>query len=116
MVGTLVGATIFLVLLLFAVQVVVRLYTTSVLTSAAFGAAQQVATASDQQGDVAAAEAAARARMGSFGRAHTTFIWHEVDAQQVVLEVQAYSPGFVPLPASYRRIDRTVSVRTERFR
>lgn len=110
------GTTIFLILLLFAVQVVVRLYTTSVLTSAAFDAAEQVATASNQHGDVAVAEAAARARMGSFGKAHTTFLWREVDAQQVVLEVQAYRPGFVPLPASFRRIDRTVSVRTERFR
>jgi hypothetical protein len=116
-VGTFVGATIFLIFLLFAAQFLVRLYATSVLTSAAFDAADAVAT---HQGNVAeeipTAEAGARQRLGRFGSDHTTFIWKEADAQQVVLEVRAQSPGFVPLPSGYRRIDRTVTVRTERFR
>lgn len=116
-VGTFIGATIFLVLLLFSVQFLVRLYATSVLTSAAFDAAQEVATSPGNQSDeIAAAEASARLRLGSFGAAHTTFTWEEVDAQRVVLRVQAESPGFVPLPSSYRRIVRTVTVRSEHFR
>jgi hypothetical protein len=116
MVGTMIGATIFLLMLLFAAQFLVRLYATSVVTSATYQAAQAVATAGDQSSAIAGAELQARQRMGSFGGAHAQFIWREVDAQQVVLEVIDQSPSFTPLPASYRRIDRTVTVRTERFR
>lgn len=116
MVGTLVGAAIFLVLLVLAVQFLVRLYATSVLTSVAYDAARSVADAPGYQAQaVAAADAAARRRLGSMG-AGATLLWRQVDAQQVVLEVRAASPGFAPLPLSYRRIDRTVVVRTERFR
>ena len=116
-VGTFVGAAIFLVLLLFATQFLVRLYAVSALTSAAFDAANDVATShGDIATEIPSAEADARRRLGSFGSAHTTFIWKEVDARQVVLEVRAQSPAFVPLPATYRLIERTVTVRTEQFR
>ena len=116
-VGTFVGATIFLIFLLFAVQVLVRLYATSVLTAVAFDAAQQVATSQGDVGsEIPVAEASARQHLGSFGAAHTTFAWEEVDARRVVLEVRAESPGFVPLPAADRQSDRTVTIRTERFR
>jgi Flp pilus assembly protein TadG len=117
LVGTFVGATIFLILLLFSTQFLVRLYAISVLTSAAFDAADQVATSEgDAAAEIPLAEAGARQRLGSLGSSHTTFIWREVDAQRIVLEVRAQSPGFVPLPAAYRQIDRTVTVRTEQFR
>lgn len=115
MVGTLVGATIFLLFLLVAVQFLVRLYATSVLTSAAYQAAQAVATGGGAPA-IGPAEAAARRRMGAFGGAHARFVWREVDRQQVVLEVTDESPAFTPMPASYRTIERTVTVRTERFR
>lgn len=115
MVGTLVGATIFLLFVLVTVQFLVRLYATSVLTSAAYQAAQAVATGGGQQA-IGPAERAARARMGAFGGAHARFVWREVDGQQVVLEVIDETPAFTPLPAGYRRIERTVTVRTERFR
>ena len=114
-VGTLVGFLIFMILLLLAVQVLVRLYATSTLTSAAFAAARRVATASFPRAEVAEAQQAAVAQLGSFGAEHTTFDWLEVDGQQIVLEVRAESPGFVPI-AGLRTIERTVTVRTERVR
>lgn len=116
MVGTLFGATIFLFLLLVSVQFLIRLYATSVVTSVAFDAANAVADApGDQQVEAMLAGATARDRLGAMGR-QAVFVWQQVNAQQVVLEVRALSPGFAPLPISYRRIDRTVIVRTERFR
>ena len=111
-----IGATIFLLFLLFAAQFLVRLYATSVVTSAAYQAAQDVATSGGQPATIASAEAEARTRMGRFGGAQARFIWREVDGQEVVLEVIDQSPSFTPLPRSYRQIDRTVVVRTERFR
>ena len=116
LVGTLVGFAIFLVLLLFATQVVVRLFATSAVTSAATRAAEAVASSADPAASEPAAEAAARRQLGSFGASHTTFLWREVDAEQVVLEVVATSPEFLPGIPGWSRIDRTVTVRTERFR
>lgn len=115
-VGTLVGFAIFLTLLLFSAQVLVRLYATSALTSAATRAAETVAQATDPESEVGPAEATARASLGTYGTAHTAFIWREVDGQAVVLEVIAPGPGLLPLPSSWRQIRRTVTVRTERFR
>ncbi|MHB1534004.1 MAG: hypothetical protein ACYC1D_05215 [Acidimicrobiales bacterium] len=106
-----------MVLLLFAVQVLVRLYATSTLSAAAFNAARQVAQSpGDQSSAVPLAEQSARRNLGTFGATHTTFDWLEVDGHQVVLQVRATSPEFLPLPASFRDITRTVTVRTERFR
>lgn len=61
------------------------------------------------------AQAAAIRQLGAFGAQHTDFIWQEVDGQQVVLQVRAQAPGFVPIPG-LRSFVRTVTVRTERFR
>jgi Flp pilus assembly protein TadG len=115
-VGTLVGFLIFIVLLLFSAQLIIRMYATSALTSAATGAAESVAESPDPQARVAAAEESARSQLGTYGSTRTTFVWKEVDAQQIVLEVEGTSPGFLPLPAAWRTIDRTVTIRTERFR
>jgi hypothetical protein len=115
-VGTLVGFSIFLTLMLFSAQFLVRLYATSTLTSAAARAAQQVAESPDPAAAVPDAEAAARADLGPFGATRTRFVWKEADFQQVVLEVTGASPQFLPIPAGWRTIDRTVTVRTERFR
>ncbi len=115
-VGTLVGFLIFLTLLLLATQVVVRLYAASALTSAATRAADAVASSPVPGRGVVATEAQARAELGSFGARHTTFVWREVDGQQVVLEVRGRSPEFLPGLPGWSRIDRTVTVRTERFR
>jgi predicted cobalt transporter CbtA len=115
-VGTVVGFLIFTVLLLLATQVLVRLYATSALTSAATRAAEDVASAPDPVAGVPAAEADARSRLGSFGATRTVFTWREVDGGQVVLEVAGRSPEFLPGLPGWSRIDRTVIVRTERFR
>lgn len=116
LVGTLVGFAIFLVLLLLAVQVSVRLYDTSVLTSAATHAAQEVAQSPDPAATVGQAEAEARSRLGSYGAHHTRFVWKEVDASRVVLQVVGGSPRVVPVVPGWGSITRTVTVRTERFR
>lgn len=110
------GFLIFLTLLLLATQILVRLYATSALTSAATRAAEAVASSPVPGTGVESAEAQARAELGSFGASHTTFLWREVDPQQVVLEVQGRSPEFLPGLPGWSRIDRTVTVRTERFR
>ena len=110
------GFLIFMVLLLFAVQVVVRLYATSTLTAVAIRAAQSVAQSPLLAGDAANAEAIAKSSLGPFGSSHTTFVWKEIDNQLVVLEVQASSPEFLPGLPGWSRISRTVTVRTERFR
>lgn len=114
--GTLVGFAVFLTLLLFATQVIVRLYATSAVTSAATRAAEAVAQAPDPATEVAGAEAAARQQLGSLGSAPTRFVWEEVDPEQVVLRVQASSPEFLPGLPGWSRITRQVTVRTERFR
>ena len=115
LVGTLIGFAIMMVLLLLAVQVLLHLFAVSALSAAANQAADAVATAGGSPAAVPAAEAAARAGLGGIGAA-TTFDWLEVDGQQVELRVTARSPALLPLPPSYRDIERTVIVRTERFR
>ena len=110
------GFAIFLTLLLFSAQFLVRLYATSTQTTAATRAAQQVAQSPNPAAAVPDAEAAARAALGTFGATRTRFVWKEADDQQVVVEVIGESPGFLPLPPAWRSIDRTVTVRTERFR
>jgi hypothetical protein len=112
----LVGFAIFLTLLLFAAQVLVKLYATSTLTAAATHAAEDAAYSSNPDAAVPAAEADARSRLGGFGANHAAFRWIEADQDFVVLQVTARSPGFLPLPAEWSRISRTVRVRAERFR
>jgi hypothetical protein len=116
LIGTLVGFTIFLTLLLFSAQVLIKLYVTSTLSAAATHAAEDVAFSPEPASAAPAAEADARARLGGFGAKHAEFTWLEVDQEVVVLRVSGQSPGFLPLPADWDRISRTVTVRTERFR
>jgi hypothetical protein len=115
-VGTLVGFLIFMTLLLFSAQVLVRMYATSTLTATATRAAEQVADAPDPLTAAPQAQVEARQQLGTFGATRTRFDWLEVDNQQVVLEVRGRSPSFLPLPAGWNLINRTVTVRTERFR
>ena len=115
-VGTIVGFLIFMLLLLFATQLIVRLYAESALTSAATRAAEAVASEPVPAQGIDSAEAAARQQLGGFGSHHVTFTWREVDGQQIVLEVRGTSPEFIPGLAGWSRIHRTVTVRTERFR
>ena len=110
------GFLIFVLLLLLAAQVMVRLYATSALTSAATRAAETVAESPDPQAAESPAESDARSGLGTFGARDTTFAWVEADGRQVVLRVGGRSPEFLPLLPGWSRITRTVTVRTERFR
>jgi hypothetical protein len=115
---------VFLVFLLFAVQILIGLYGRSVVTSAAYDGAHAVAGARVDHADpdaVAAAQAAATDRMrqqlGDVG-SRATFDWSDSDADTVVLRVQADNPRF-SLPGltgslSTDHIDRTVRARVER--
>lgn len=118
MISSIFGLFVVLVLLLFAVQVVYDLYATSAVTAATYDAARVVAGADGGPDATAAAEAGARDALGRYGeRLH--FTW-TIDADVVQLHVTAINPGF--LPAALRRplgvdaVDRTVRLRTERFR
>jgi hypothetical protein len=118
LVGTIFGVAMFLILLLFAVQVLVRFYAASAMTAAGFDAARRVASADavDRPAAAQAAEARARRGLGSFGRTRMAFVWQQMDGQQIVLEVRGRPPTFLPLPGWLATVDRTVRVRTERFR
>ena len=119
-ISTVVGVTIFLFLLIFAVQVLVGLYATSVATAATYDAARTLAGA--DQGDSAVsrahAEVTARAQLGRFWQ-RAAFRWHN-DADTVRLHVKAQRPTLLPRSlvdhAGLGDIERTVHVRVERPR
>ena len=119
-IATVAGVTVFLVLLLFAVQVLVGLYATSVVTAATYDAAKVLAgaDAGDSALGRANAEAGARSQLGRYGQ-KASFGW-ENDAEVVRLHVQA--PRLTLLPRSLvsgvglSDIERTVTVRVERVR
>jgi Na+-transporting methylmalonyl-CoA/oxaloacetate decarboxylase gamma subunit len=114
-----IGFLVFLTLLLFAVQALTNLYTTSVVTAVAFDAARQVAGAGGGLAAVAPAEAQARRSLGRFAD-RVTFDWSATDDETVVLRVQAANRDVllpaVAAPVAFDRVDRTVRVRVERFR
>jgi hypothetical protein len=118
--GTIAGVTVFLALLTVAVQILVNLHSASVVTSAAYDAARQVAAEGQRpplDDDVKArAEAHARSLLGRLGD-DTEFEWIEDDPAVVQLRVVARSPRFL-LPVvdgalGLDEIDRTVTVRLE---
>ena len=112
------GVMVFLVLLLFAVQVLFNLYATSVVTAAAFDAAHQVA---DAGGDPAAQAHALDHAHHVLGRYYdkVRFDWVGSDDQHVQLHVHAENRNFafggLRLDA-LQVVDRTVKVRVECFR
>jgi hypothetical protein len=105
-------------LLLLAVQVVYDLYATSAVTASAYDAARVVAGSDGGPGATEAAEEGARRALGRYG-SRLSFTW-ATDGDVVQLRVVARNPSF--LPAALRRplgvdvVDRTVRLRTERFR
>src|SRR3954453_12283936 len=86
-----IGFSVFLVLLLFAVQVLFNLYATSVLTAVSFDAARRVAGGGGGPAVIAAAEDQARAELGRYGT-RVTFDWSATDADEIVLHVEASNP------------------------
>lgn len=119
-ISTVAGVTVFLVLLLFAVQVLVGLYATSVVTAATYDAAKVLAgaDAGDSAVGRANAEAGARNQLGRYGE-KAAFAW-ENDAEAVRLHVQAPRPTLLPHTlvrgVGLADIERTVVVRVERVR
>lgn len=116
--GSIVGVTVFLVLLLFAVQLAMNLYATSAVTSVAFDAARKVAGADAVT--PAIAEADARQVLDDF-EAHggtLRFHWDNSRADVVVLRLEAKRP--TPLLPNvsfpFQTVDRTVTVRREALR
>jgi len=126
LIGTSAAVTVFLVFLLFAVQILIGLYGRSVVTGAAYDGAHSVAGARVDHTDpdaVARAQATAEDRMrqqlGEVG-SRATFDWSGTDGATVVLRVQTDNPRFsipgLTGPLSTDHIDRTVQVRVEQVR
>jgi hypothetical protein len=105
--------------LLFAVQALLNLYATSVVTSVAYDAAREVAGADGGPRAIAQAEGRARTLLGRFGQT-VSFDWSATGEDDVVLRVQGTVPSvLLPTlrgPLAFDDIDRTVRVRVERFR
>jgi hypothetical protein len=116
--GSVVGVAVFLVLLLFAVQVTLNLYVASAVTGAAFDAARVVAGSAGGDGSIAAAEADARELLGRFedGGGRLDFAW-VVSDEAVAVTVRARRPSLLPgLPFPFDEVERTVRVRREAVR
>ena len=114
-----VGFSVFLVMLLFAVQVLFNLYAASVVTAVSYDAARRVAGSDGGPSYIAEAEDRARQALGRYA-SRVTFDWSATSEEQVVLRVQSDNPS-VMLPvaaglAAFDRLDRTIRVRVERFR
>jgi hypothetical protein len=117
LIGAIAGVTVFLALLTVAVQVIFNLYTTSVVTSATYDAARQVAldrTQPPSRGELLAAEAHARELIGNLD---AEFEWDLTDPDVVRLHVVADAPSFllgiVEGAVGLDQVDRTVVVRIE---
>jgi Flp pilus assembly protein TadG len=97
--STAAGVVVFLVFLLFAVQLLFGLYASSTVTAVANDAATRAASA--EAPPLSIIEAEARANLGEVGRT-ATFAWDLADTDgdggmdTVVLEVVARPPRFIP--------------------
>ncbi len=114
-----IGFSVFLVMLLFAVQVLFNLYAASVVTAVSYDAARRVAGSDGGTSYMAEAEEQARQNLGRYG-SRVTFDWSATSAEEVVLRVRSDNPSvLLPVlagPAALDRLDRTIRVRVERFR
>lgn len=113
LVGAVAGVTVFLSLLTVAVQVLVDLYQTSVVTAVGWDAARTVAAG----GDVDAATARARELLGGLGD-DAELRW-EVAGDAVRLRLVVPTRRFllpaVAGPLGLDEVDRTITVRREQL-
>jgi Flp pilus assembly protein TadG len=116
------GIGVFLVFVLFAVQLLVNLYATSVVTSATYDAARHVATHGSQpptQAELDDAVQLARDELGRYGRG-AVFAWDLSDPAVIALHVHVVNPRLlgpgVDQLVGLDTIDRTVVVRAEQPR
>ncbi len=114
-----IGFSVFLVMLLFAVQVLFNLYAASVVTAVSYDAARRVAGSEGGPGYIAEAEEQARQALGRYA-GRVTFDWSGTTQEEVVLRVQSDNPSVLLAvaagPAAFDQLDRTIRVRVERFR
>jgi hypothetical protein len=117
--GSIVGVTVFMVLLLFAVQLVLNLSAASAVTGVAFDAARVVAGEAGGDDAVGVAEAHARSVLGRFEQhgGQLSFSWDLSSPDTVRLTVRATRPSLLAdVPFPFERVERTVTVRRERPR
>ncbi len=114
-----IGFSVFLVMLLFAVQVLFNLYAASVVTAVSYDAARRVASSDGGPEYVADAEDHARRSLGRYA-GRITFDWSASSSEEVVLRVQSDNPSvLLPVvagPVAFDKLDRTIRIRVERFR
>ena len=125
MIGSIVGVTVFLVLLLFAVHLVLNLYGTSVVTAAAFDAARLRAGGAGAEVSEAEAEQQVLDLLDGYrdgGRLQLSWSYPDTDgdgeADVVALRIVAAHPTdlLTGIRFPFQDIDRTISVRMERLR
>lgn len=125
LVSTFAGVLVFIVFLLFAVQLLFNLYATSALTAAGLDAARVVAAERVDHADpagvqaaTARAEAKARSVLGRYGN-HVTFGW-QIDDDFVRLHLRVTNPrvffGRLDSAIGFDTVDRTIQVRVEKYR
>lgn len=120
LISTAAGVVVFLMFLLFSVQLLFGLYASSTVTAVAHDAARRAA--SSDAPPLAHIEAEARRNLGAVGST-ASFRWGVLDADgdglddTIVLEVAARPPRFVPpsigATVGMDEIRRTVRVRIE---
>ena len=108
------GAAAFLAFALLATHVLIGLYTTSVVTSAAWDGARLTATHPDNPDERALAETQIRSSLDGLRGVHVAITTTETNA---VAHVSVDRPSFLPAALASDmnalRIDRTASVRLE---
>ena len=115
LIGSIVGVTVFLTLLLFAVQLALNLFATSAVSAVAWDAAREVA----HHGETDRAEQRARSILDRYEEqgGRLSFDWDVSRDDVVVLHVVAErEPLLANIRFPFQRIERTVTVRWERFR
>ena len=114
-----IGFSVFLVMLLFTVQVLFNLYAASVVTAVSYDAARRVAGSDGGPSATAEAEEQARQALGRYAN-RVTFNWDVTSSEEVVLRVQSENPNLMlpafAAPAALHELDRTIRIRVERFR
>jgi hypothetical protein len=115
LIGSIAGVTVFLALLTVAVQVLVDLYQTSVVTAVGYDAARSVATRPEQP--LSTATARVRGRLGGIGD-DAVIAW-EIDEDDGVVRLHLVVPTrrfllpAVAGPLGIDEVDRTITVRIE---
>jgi Flp pilus assembly protein TadG len=114
LISTSFGLIIFIVFLLFAVQLLVNLYATSVVTAITYDTARDVAVLGrpPTQAEQEAAAARARQQLGAYGQS-AQFDFDTSDPTVVKLRVRVANPRFINQYVGLDVIDRTVVVRVE---